>query len=197
MLKKTISLMCIIPFLLPITLTHNTHESFKSTMAKVDKVIIETDLIRIEKGVFALKEQRKINMLNEIGQGLVLQQAIQQEQMKADEKQREIKRQRESESEYIEFTLTFYTSVECGGNISCEGKRLTQMVIANNVRPLGQKIELEGYGTLEVRDRGSKIFNRDTVLDIFLPRLQGESNKQYQKRARDLGRIKIKGRVVK
>ena len=191
MLKKTISLMCIIPFLLPITLTHNTHESFKSTMAKVDKVTIETDLTRIEKGIFALKEQRKINMLNEIGQGLVLQQAIQQEQMKADKKQREI------ESEYIEFTLTFYTSVECGGDISCEGKRLTQMVIANNVRPLGQKIELEGYGTLEVRDRGSRIFNRDTVLDIYLPRLKGESDYQYQKRARDLGRIKVKGRVVK
>ena len=189
MLKKTISLMCIIPFLLPITLTNNTHESFKSTMAKVDKVSIETDLIRIEKGVFALKEQRKTNMLNEIGQGLVLQQTIQQEQMKANEKQRE--------SEYIEFTLTFYTSVECGGNISCEGKRLTQMVIANNVRPLGQKIELEGYGTLEVRDRGSKIFNRDTVLDIYLPRLKGESNKHYQQRARDLGRIKVKGRVIK
>lgn len=186
MLKKTISLMCILPFLLPITL--NTHESFKSTMAKVDKVIIETDLTKIEKGILPYEKQYKTNMLNEIGQGLVVQQ---QEQKKADEEQREI------ESEYIEFTLTFYTTVECGGNISCEGKRLTQMVIANNVRPLGQKIELEGYGTLEVRDRGSKIFNRDTVLDIFLPRLQGESNYQYQQRARDLGRIKVKGRVVK
>ena len=189
MLKKTISFMCIIPFLLPITLTHNTHESFKSTMAKVDKVIIETDLTKIEKGILPYEKQYKINMLNEIGQGLIVQQTIQQEQIKAEEKQRE--------SEYMEFTLTFYTTIECGGDISCEGKRLTQMVIANNVRPLGQKIELEGYGTLEVRDRGSKIFNRDTVLDIFLPRLNGESDYQYQKRARDLGRIKVKGRVVK
>ena len=190
MLKKTISLMCIIPFLLPITL--NTHSSFKSTMAKVDKVIIETDLTKIEKGILPYEKQYKINMLNEIGQGLIVQQ---QEQMKADERQREI--EREIESEYIEFTLTFYTTVECGGNISCEGKRLTQMVVANNVRPLGQKIELEGFGTLEVRDRGSKIFNKNNVLDIFLPRLQGESDKQYTKRARDLGRVKVKGRVVK
>ena len=188
MLKKTISFMCIIPFLLPITLTH-THESFKSTMAKVDKVTIETDLTRIEKGIFALKEQRKTKMLNEIGQGLVVQQTMQQEQIKAIEKQKE--------SEYIEFTLTFYTSVECGGNISCEGKRLTQMIVANNVRPLGQKIELEGYGTLEVRDRGGDNFFNPFRLDVFLPRLQGESNKQYQKRARDLGRIKVKGRVIK
>ena len=66
MLKKTISLMCIIPFLLPITLTHNTHESFKSTMAKVDKVNVETDLTKIEKGIFALNEQYKTKILNEI-----------------------------------------------------------------------------------------------------------------------------------
>jgi beta-N-acetylglucosaminidase len=72
-LKKTVSLMCIIPFLLPITLTHNTHSNFKSTMAKVDKVIIETDLTKIEKGILPYEKQYKINMLNEIGQGLVKQ----------------------------------------------------------------------------------------------------------------------------
>ena len=192
MLKKTISLMCILPFLLPITL--NTHSSFKSTMAKVDKVIIETDLTKIEKGILPYEKQYKINMLNEIGQGLIVQQ---REQMKADERQRKIERQREIESEYIEFTLTFYTTVECGGNISCEGKKLTQMVVANNVRPLGQKIELEGFGTLEVRDRGGNNFSVSSRLDVFLPRLQGESDYQYQKRARDLGRVKVKGRVVK
>ena len=194
MLKKTISLMCILPFLLPITL--NTHSNFKSTMAKVDKVIIETDLTKIEKGILPYEKQYKINMLNEIGQGLIVQQ---QEQMKADEEQRERQRkiEREIESEYIEFTLTFYTTVECGGNISCEGKKLTQMVVANNVRPLGQKIELEGFGTLEVRDRGGNNFFNPFRLDVFLPRLQGESDYQYQKRARDLGRIKVKGRVVK
>ena len=192
MLKKTISLMCILPFLLPTTL--NTHSSFKSTMAKVDKVIIETDLSAIEEGILPYEKQYKINMLNEIGQGLVVQQ---QEQKKADEEQREIERQRESEREYMDFTLTFYTTVECGGNISCEGKKLTQMVVANNVRPLGQKIELEGFGTLEVRDRGGNNFFNPFRLDVFLPRLQGESDYQYQKRARDLGRVKVKGRVVK
>lgn len=188
MLKKTISLMCIIPFLLPITLTH-THESFKSTMAKVDKVTIETDLTRIEKGIFALKEQRKINMLNEIGQGLVLQQAIQQEQMKAIEKQKE--------SEYIEFTLTFYTSVECGGDIDCKGRKLTSVCVASNVYKNGTMIELGQFGTLEVRDKGGSSFNRSDRLDVFLPRLKGESDYQYQKRARDLGRVKVKGRVIK
>ena len=119
MLKKTISLMCIIPFLLPITLTNNTHESFKSTMAKVDKVSIETELNTIERGIFALKEQRKINMLNEIGQGLVVQQ---QEQMKADEEQREIERQQEIERQResdkykkrVTFHITYYTSSKSG-----------------------------------------------------------------------------------
>ena len=191
MLKKTISLMCIIPFLLPTTLTNNTHESFKSTMAKVDKVSIETDLIRIEKGVFALKEQRKINMLNEIGQGLALQQTIQQEQMKADEERRKI------ENEYMEFTLTFYTSVECGGDIDCKGRKLTSMCVASNVYKNGTMIELGQFGTLEVRDKGGSNFNRSDRLDVFLPRLKGESDYQYQKRARDLGRVKVKGRVVK
>ena len=160
-------------------------------MAKVDKVSIETDLIRIEKGVFALKEQRKINMLNEIGQGLVLQQTIQQEQMKANEKQREI------ESEYMEFTLTFYTTVECGGDIDCMGRKLTFMCVASNVYKNGTMIELGQFGTLEVRDKGGSSFSKNNRLDVFLPRLQGESNRQYQQRARDLGRIKVKGRVIK
>ena len=143
MLKKTISLMCILPFLLPITL--NTHSSFKSTMAKVDKVIIETDLSTIEEGILPYEKQYKINMLNEIGQGLVVQQ---QEQKKADEEQREIERQRKIESEYIEFTLTFYTTVECGGNIDCMGRELTFMCVASNVYKNGTMIELEQFGTL-------------------------------------------------
>ena len=186
MLKKTISLMCILPFLLPITL--NTHSSFKSTMAKVDKVIIETNLSTIEKGILPYEKQYKINMLNEIGQGLVVQQ---QERMKADE------RQRESEREYIDFTLTFYTTVECGGNIDCMGRKLTFMCVASNVYKNGTMIELGQFGTLEVRDKGGSNFSSPFRLDVFLPRLQGESDYQYQKRARDLGRVKVKGRVVK
>ena len=97
----------------------------------------------------------------------------------------------------MEFTLTFYTTVECGGDIDCMGRKLTFMCVASNVYKNGTMIELGQFGTLEVRDKGGSSFSKNNRLDVFLPRLNGESNRQYQQRARDLGRIKVKGRVVK
>lgn len=131
MLKKTISLMCIIPFLLPflllITLTDNTHESFESTMAKVDKVNNFEEFDTIEKGIIPYKKAKYIKMMNEIGEGLIKQQ--QQEQREAEERLREIKAN--SKVNYVHYNSYNLREVS---NISVE--RLSQMLEGKAIQHL-------------------------------------------------------------
>jgi 3D (Asp-Asp-Asp) domain-containing protein len=101
----------------------------------------------------------------------------------------------------LDITLTFYTSLgeENGGfsGINCSGKRLTPGTVANNVLPLGTEIYTKEFGTLTVSDRGGNNFNTISRLDVYISREAGESDKDYLIRVNNMGRVKVKGYVVK
>ena len=61
---------------------------------------------------------------------------------------------------------------------------------------LNTKIKLQGYGIVEVLDRGGKNFNNTNRLDVYIPRNTNESNSEYYKRVNSMGRVKVKGRIV-
>lgn len=195
MLKRITSIMCIIPFLIPTT--YNTHSYSTFRMAKVDKVDIELNGINritneIEKGILPYKNATITKMLNEMSYGL-----INQQQEKA--RQEEIKR--EEEANTVDFILTFYTSLDCEngyGAITCTGKKLTDGMVANNVYKLGTTIKLDGFGKVTVADRGSnKFFNNETRLDVFIPRDGNESDYNYKRRVNKMGKVIVKGRIIK
>ncbi|WP_195966784.1 hypothetical protein [Clostridium sp. 1001283B150210_160208_E6] len=96
-----------------------------------------------------------------------------------------------------EFILTYYTDLnsENGyGAVNCLGERLEHTMIASNYFPLGTKIVIDGV-TYEVRDRGSSRFNNPKRLDMFIPRNQGESNREYYKRVNNMGVKTVKGYI--
>ena len=195
MLKRITSIVCIIPFLIPIT--YSTHDYSTFRMAEVDKVDNNLNGINritneIEKGILPYKDATDTKMLNEISNGLIIQQ---QEQIRQDE----IKRQEEAET--IEFVLTFYTSLNCEngyGAITCTGKPLIDGMVANNVYSIGTTIKLDGYGEVTVADRGSnKYFNNETRLDVYIPKNSDENNSEYLRRVNKMGKVTVKGRIVK
>lgn len=100
-----------------------------------------------------------------------------------------------------DITLTFYTSLseENGGytDINCTGAKLTPGTVANNVLPLGTKIYTNEFGTLTVLDRGGDNFDTIHRLDVFIPRNDEESDWAYKKRVNDMGKVKVKGYIVK
>lgn len=97
----------------------------------------------------------------------------------------------------IDIVLTFYTSLpeENGGfkGINCIGQKLMPGMVANNVLPLGTKIQTREFGTLTVADRGGNNFNTVNRLDVYIPRNSGESDENYFKRVNDMGKVKVKG----
>ena len=199
MLKKMISMLCIIPFLIPITY-NNTHNYLNFTMAEVDKVNnnlkgIDSTIVKIEKGIIPYKTTYEKNMLNEISNELINQQ---RERARQDE----IKRQEEVVESTMDFILTFYTSLDCEngyGAITSQGKKLTEGMVANNVFSIGTVIDLGSqWGQVTVSDRGSnKFFNTESRLDVFIARNGGESDYNYKKRVNKLGKIVVKGRIIK
>lgn len=96
------------------------------------------------------------------------------------------------------FSITFYTDLpeENGGNVyTASGERLSAGMVASNVYSLGTRIYLEGYGTVRVADRGGSSFNSSSRLDLFVPRLPGESNARYKSRVNSMGRVTVRGYV--
>lgn len=169
-------------------------------MAEVDKVNNNLDTINritnvIEKGILPYKIAYENKMLNEISNGLINQQQEQRERARQDE----IKRQEADET--IEFILTFYTSLDCEngyGAITCTGKPLVDGMVANNVYSIGTTIKLDGYGEVTVADRGSnKYFNNETRLDVYIPKNSDENNSEYFRRVNKMGKVTVKGRIVK
>lgn len=103
------------------------------------------------------------------------------------------------EARKMEFVLTFYTDLDCEngwGAITCEGKPLRSGIVANNVIPLHTKIYLDGYGEVEVADRGGSNFNSPHRLDVFVARWSGETDAQYKQRVLNMGRQTVKGYYV-
>ena len=197
MLKKMISMLCIIPFLIPIT--YDTHNYLNFTIAEVDKVNndlkgIDSTIVKIEKGIIPYKTTYEKDMLNEISNGLINQQ---RERARQDE----IKRQEEVVESTMDFILTFYTSLDCengyGNGITCTGSKMYDGIVANNILKLGTIIKLDGFGEVTVGDRGGRNFNTSNRLDVYIPKLSSESNSEYYRRVQKMGKIVVKGRIIK
>ena len=98
------------------------------------------------------------------------------------------------------FELSFYSDLNCEngyGNLTASGKTLSSGMIANNYLDFGTNIYLDGYGLKIVEDRGSnKYFNAVNKADVFVPRIQGESDSEYYKRVNMLGRKNVDGYIL-
>lgn len=108
----------------------------------------------------------------------------------------EIKKQNNTQ----DYTLTFYGWVECVGGrkaITTHGVKPYEGMVANNVIPQGTIIKLEGYGEVIVADRGGNNFNVSNRLDVYIDSLPGESESHYQKRIDKMGRVTVKGTILK
>ena len=130
---------------------------------------------------------------------------IENDKKKAEElklqKEKEIEEQKKNEPQWQEFELTFYSSLNCEngfGAITSTGSKLFDGVVASNHYKINTKIKLQGWGEVTVLDRGSdKYFNNDYRLDVFIPRESNESDSHYFNRVNKMGRVKIKGCVIK
>lgn len=100
----------------------------------------------------------------------------------------------------IDFELTFYTNLDCEngyGAITSTGEALAnKMLLASNVYDIGTKIYLDGYGVLEVKDKGGSEMNLSNRLDVYLPRKEDESDAEYKNRALQYGRQTVKGYII-
>lgn len=102
--------------------------------------------------------------------------------------------------------LTFYTDLAvCNG--SNAGKNAiggylskTSIAIPRKSMPFGTKIDLGEYGIRYADDVGSpkyiKIKDDGTyIFDVFMPRIKGESDKQYKDRIMSYGRVKTTAKI--
>ena len=98
------------------------------------------------------------------------------------------------------FELSFYSDLNCEngyGNLTASGKTLSDGMIANNYLDFGTNVYIDGYGLKVVEDRGSyKYFNAVNKADVFVPRIQGESDSEYYKRVNMLGRKNVNGYIL-
>lgn len=125
-----------------------------------------------------------------------------------------IESEQDKEDEYVEINveLTFYTELaSCNGNdskLTASGEKLNSSTIAvprkkNSTKPVfpfGTKVDIEGYGERVVMDTGNpkylKVKSDGTyIIDVFMPRLKGESDKEYRKRISDMGRVESTAKV--
>lgn len=99
------------------------------------------------------------------------------------------------------FTLTFYSGLACEnskyGAVTHKGIKLFDGVVANNVLPYQTKIKLDGWGTVEVLDIGGGGFDSPNRLDVYVSRDKGESDSKYYNRVQAMGKIKVKGKIIK
>ena len=90
----------------------------------------------------------------------------------------------------IRITMTFYGdgAEENGGyaGITAYGDKLVAGVVASNHYPRGTQFEFNGQ-IYTVNDTGGSNFYSPNRLDVFVPRLKGESKKEYDKRISDYG----------
>lgn len=108
-------------------------------------------------------------------------------------------------NDYEEYNLelSFYTDLQEENtpgqqSICANGDVLDSSVIANNVLSIGTDVYIEGFGTKEVKDRGSeKYFGHIEKCDVFIERHSGESDNDYFNRVNNMGRIVKKGYVIK
>lgn len=111
--------------------------------------------------------------------------------------------------EYVEVDceLTFYTSLAVCNSAENVGKNAiggylteTSIAIPRNSMPFGTKVEIDGYGVRYADDVGHKDYikiKEDGTyrFDIFIPRLDGESDETYHKRIMNMGRVRTTAKI--
>ena len=124
-----------------------------------------------------------------------------QERLRQEELERQrIEEEEKNRIEWIEFELTFYTSLpsENGGyTVTCLGEELQYGMVANNVLDLGTEIYLDGWGTFTNSDRGGSNFNTVNRLDVLIERNYGENDSEYSRRVNNMGKVKVMGYIIK
>ena len=135
---------------------------------------------------------------------------IENEKKKAEElklqKAKELEEQKKNEPQWQEFVLTYYGLLEseCGNTkgITASGKKISRGMIASPPQlKFGTRIMIEDNEYV-VEDRGSskyiKVNNDGSIrLDVYLPRINGETDAQYNKRIQSQGVKKVQGYIVK
>lgn len=150
---------------------------------------------KIEQAIIQIEDTEK--RMQNINEQIQLQ--IQQMENEIKEIETKLKEEEERRKKMVEFTLTFYTTLdeENGwGPINCLGEPLAQGMVANNVLPLGTKIDLGEYGVVEVRDRGGSNFDVMHRIDYLVMRNPGESDKEYFTRVNNYGVQKVMGYII-
>ncbi|MDI0267850.1 hypothetical protein QIW52_17810 [Clostridioides difficile] len=100
----------------------------------------------------------------------------------------------------IKWRVSYYTSLNCEnskyGNVAATGEKLKYGFVANNHLNFGTKILVDGNLKV-VKDRGSnKYFSNSNAIDVFVPRLDGESDYKYYKRVNNMGRHYKEGYII-
>ena len=178
--------------LVSINLIHDTNQQKETRKKYISYVNQEFDReLRIRNFIFQQQFIRPIEE-NKKREALLLIQ-----------KQQELKNKELSRGSNIQeeiFVLTFYTSLieensECGA-VTCNGNKLREGIVANNVLPQGTKINTKEYGELIVADKGGNNFNTRHRLDMFVSREHDEDDGQYKNRVNKMGTVRIKGYII-
>lgn len=127
---------------------------------------------------------------------------LEEERLRKEEEER----QRWLEQNTKTFVLTYYGSTvnECGNDlgITASGKKVQSgMVASPPCLSFGTQIQI-GDNVYVVEDRGHPDFikqNNDGSirLDVYIPRLSGESTAQYEKRVNDMGVKRVQGVILR
>ena len=131
---------------------------------------------------------------------------LEEERLRKLEEERRQAHQRWLEQNTKTFVLTYYGSTvnECGNDlgITASGKKVQSgMVASPPCLSFGTQIQI-GDNVYVVEDRGHPDFikqNNDGSirLDVYIPRLSGESTAQYEKRVNDMGVKRVQGVILR
>lgn len=166
-----------------------------------DKDLKETDIKAIndlkihEAKTFGLHKGYN-NLQAKIEEHKKIQEAVQRrlEEIKRREEEQKRLEEEQKNKYYIDLVLTYYSrhpSENGGYNCTASGSPLKEGIVANNLYPLGTKIELEDGTIYTVADRGgADHFNNWHRLDVFVDTY----DRDY---VMSLGKKIVKGRIIK
>lgn len=175
---------------------------FKNDIPKIsDNINFQTVTERytsmIQDG-FEIQQQRLLEQQQKEEEERLLQEELEHQKQEEESNIEQIYYENEPQYTEMDFTLTFYTclpSENSGYTTTAWGEVPTYGMVASNVYEKGTRIYLEGYGEFVVADRGGSNFDNYNRLDVFIPRLYGESDEEYSQRVYSLGVVNVKGYI--